>query len=490
MNNIPFPANTPDVHAPHSPPRSPAQIASQDFWVDEQFTLPPDAISAAVSPQNRHSGSQTPLVVSTPVSAAHSMNASSKVPPFFAPRKMAPDGQYLSSEETAAIDRLFASTGEFIKTASDLVPLLKDDLRVSRYFAEPLFRKLTERKSNSTAQLTKSDLVSFWRSNLVLGDGVCNFFSILKHEASITFLTRSDFREFLWTLLDHHPGLAFLRDSPEFQERYADTVICRIFYHYDYRQSGRIYLRDLRGSRGSIMKAWLDLDETEDINHIRDFFSYEHFYVLYCKFWDLDTDHDFLIDREDLNKYDGHAYSARALDRLFENVAMRFTSGIPGKMNYDDFVWFILSDEDKTSSMSVEFFFALIDLDGDGVIRDHEMRVFFDDQVRRLETIGQDAPAFADIMCQMSDLIRPDNEGQFKLENFLARRKQNAGAFFSILVSLNKFMGFEQRDPFQIKQDMLSNPELSDWDRFCAGEYVRLAMEAGSGGFMQNNQDS
>ena len=33
------------------------------------------------------------------------------------------------------------------------------------------------------------------------------------------------------------------------------------------------------------------LDEEDDINKINDYFSYEHFYVIYCKFWELDTDH-------------------------------------------------------------------------------------------------------------------------------------------------------------------------------------------------------
>ena len=39
------------------------------------------------------------------------------------------------------------------------------------------------------------------------------------------------------------------------------------------------------------------VDEEEDINKVLRFFSYEHFYVVYCKFWELDTDHDFLIDK-------------------------------------------------------------------------------------------------------------------------------------------------------------------------------------------------
>ena len=44
----------------------------------------------------------------------------------------------------------------------------------------------------------------------------------------------------------------------------------------------------------------------EDINQISDFFSYEHFYVIYCKFWELDKDHDLFIDREDLARHNDH----------------------------------------------------------------------------------------------------------------------------------------------------------------------------------------
>jgi serine/threonine-protein phosphatase 2A regulatory subunit B'' len=32
-----------------------------------------------------------------------------------------------------------------------------------------------------------------------------------------------------------------------------------------------------------------ELDAQEDINKMNRYFSYEHFYVIYCKFWDLDS---------------------------------------------------------------------------------------------------------------------------------------------------------------------------------------------------------
>jgi serine/threonine-protein phosphatase 2A regulatory subunit B'' len=39
---------------------------------------------------------------------------------------------------------------------------------------------------------------------------------------------------------------------------------------------------------------------------VMDYFSYEHFYVIYCKFWELDKDHDLLIDKHDLARHNDH----------------------------------------------------------------------------------------------------------------------------------------------------------------------------------------
>lgn len=48
------------------------------------------------------------------------------------------------------------------------------------------------------------------------------------------------------------------------------------------------------------------LEEEEDINQIMAYFSYEHFYVIYCKFWELDRDHDLFIDLNDLARHNDH----------------------------------------------------------------------------------------------------------------------------------------------------------------------------------------
>lgn len=54
------------------------------------------------------------------------------------------------------------------------------------------------------------------------------------------------------------------------------------------------------------------LEEEADINQLTEYFSYEHFYVIYCKFWELDTDHDLYIDRKDLARHNDHGMTNEA----------------------------------------------------------------------------------------------------------------------------------------------------------------------------------
>ena len=93
-----------------------------------------------------------------------------------------------------------------------------------------------------------------------------------------------------------------------------------------------------------------------------------------------------------------------------------------------------------------------------------------------MECLNYDTIPFADIMCQMNDMISPEFEGRFRLTDFKKKRKF-AGIFFSLFSSLNKFLTFEHRDPFMAKQEQMDNPNFNDWDRWCADEYLRLAME-------------
>ena len=71
------------------------------------------------------------------------------------------------------------------------------------------------------------------------------------------------------------------------------------------------------------------LEEEADINQLTEFFSYEHFYVIYCKFWELDADHDLLIDPQDLARHNDHGErrAARGGPRAARSRPVRCSPG-------------------------------------------------------------------------------------------------------------------------------------------------------------------
>jgi EF-hand domain len=146
----------------------------------------------------------------------------------------------------------------------------------------------------------------FWKTEMEPHDPCDRFYRLVK-QPHLDYICRDDFLPFIKALLQDHPGLEFLASHSEFQEKYAVTVITRIFYCVNKCHSGRITSRQVR--RSDLCAAFHQVDEEEDINKVTRYFSYEHFYVLYCRFWELDHDRDYRITREDLLKYGDHSLS-------------------------------------------------------------------------------------------------------------------------------------------------------------------------------------
>lgn len=419
-------------------------------------------------------------------------NGSKVIPRFWWPKRERPTDT-LAPEVRKKIQESFAKQGitDGIRTHTQLEPIVTEVFKLSKYFVVPIFHKLkvfydivdASAKSKSAllspspVPITEQMLVGWAQGKIQPDDLVLSFFFVVKKEHN-DWIEREDFSIFLMAILLTHPGLDFLRETQEFQDRYADTVISRIFFVYDRKDVGKICLSSLRRYKPSVIETWKQLADHDDIKLVRDYFSYEQFYVIYCTFWELDSDHDFLLDKDDLLKYDGHALSRRTVDRIFSEIPARFNSAVPGKMGYEDFIRFLLCDQGRQTDRSMDYWFHMFDLDGDGCIRDNEMKYFYEEQVQRMECLNYDTIPFADILCQMNDMISPKSEGVFRLTDFKKRRKF-AGTFFSLFSSLNKFLAFEHRDPFLAKQEQLDNPNFSDWDRWCADEYLRLAIEEG-----------
>lgn len=359
------------------------------------------------------------------------------------------------------------------------------------FFNGPLYRRILflygeENQSLTNDIVTLPMLEKFWMEEIDPYDASDRFFRLIK-QPNVDYITRDDFLPFIEELLGYHPGLEFLLNHAEFQEKYAVTVITRIFYIVNTCHNGKITSRQLRKS--DLLEAFHAVDEEDDINKITHYFSYEHFYVLYCRFWELDHDRDYRITREDLLKYGDHSLSHLIVDRIFEAADRPF--GLPSNtsnegdntvaardyLSYEDFIFFMLSEEDKANEISVRYWFHCIDVDGDQKLNIMEMRSFYAVQLNRMQCLGHEIVLFEDMLCQMMDIIKPANTQYFVVEDFLqAECAQVSGSLFDALFNLTKFLQFEQKDPFMERQKREDEFEC-DWDRFACIDYHRLALE-------------
>ncbi|XP_028050120.1 serine/threonine-protein phosphatase 2A regulatory subunit B'' subunit alpha isoform X2 [Monomorium pharaonis] len=324
--------------------------------------------------------------------------------------------------------------------------------------------------------------LEFWKELTATHyDAASKFINILTRGLRDNILPE-DLIPLVQDVVETHPGLTFLKEATEFHSRYVHTVIARVFYCVNRSWSGKISIAELR--RSNLLAIIAMLEHEEDINQITAYFSYEHFYVIYCKFWELDRDHDLFIDKEDLMRHNDHALSTRMIERIFSGAVTRGSRAknnnnvqqLEDKMSYTEFVWFLLSEEDKNHPTAIEYWFRCMDLDGDGYLSMYELEYFYEEQLRRMEAIGLETLPFEDCLCQMLDMIHPMISGKISLNDL--KKCKMTSIFFDTFFNLEKYLDHEQRDPFASARDHdADGHELSDWDRFAAEEYELLVAE-------------
>lgn len=74
-----------------------------------------------------------------------------------------------------------------------------------------------------------------------------------------------------------------------------------------------------------------------------------------CKFWELDSDHDGLIDSNDLSTYDDYSLTSKMIERVMGGYGRKLLSSVVGKMNYLDFIVFLVSEVDKSNRVSIAY---------------------------------------------------------------------------------------------------------------------------------------
>ncbi|KAJ2718899.1 Serine/threonine-protein phosphatase 2A regulatory subunit B'' subunit alpha [Coemansia sp. Benny D115] len=353
------------------------------------------------------------------------------------------------------------------------------------------------------------------------------------------YLTRDDLRPIVTDVVDHHYELEFLEGDgmSQFAHSYTETVIERIFYVANRTWDGKLTLAQFR--RANIVGAIKDLEIGIDVNiDTPGLFSYKHFYVLFCSFFELNINRDGLLLARDLMRYFNNALSRRIISRIMlgkgkpaemsakkqetaaavarakakaekrrkeqGNFYSRYDLNVhisTCRMSYRDYIWFLLSEIDKTSPTAIEYWFRCLDLDGDGVLTVYELEYFYEEQAcRMVEEVAGDMIMLDDLMCQLTDMVRPEKEGMFTLKDLRRAPASQMPLFFDAFMNLPRFLDHESRTSYLQKQlaqlSQRALPKMSfkavvqmrmdflaslpnPWDEFADMEYHALLNEQG-----------
>ncbi|KAM4731744.1 serine/threonine-protein phosphatase 2A regulatory subunit B'' subunit beta isoform 1-T1 [Anableps anableps] len=405
-----------------------------------------------------------------PVTTALSEN----IPKFYFPQGR-PQANLNIDGLISKIEKIFSQFPSERATIEDM-GLVAKACECPLYWKVPLF---CSAGGDRTGFVSVHKFVAMWRKTLQTCHDDASKFVHLLAKPGCNYLEQDDFIPFLQDVVNSHAGLAFLKEAPDFHSRYITTVIQRIFYNVNRSWTGKISCSELRKS--NFLQNVALLEQEEDVNQLTEYFSYEHFYVIYCKFWELDSDHDLYIDQKDLLRHNDQAISQKMIERIFSRTVTRDRRVYKeGRLSYADFVWFLISEEDKKTDTSIEYWFRCMDLDGDGVLSMYELEYFYEEQCQKLEAMAIEPLPFEDCLCQMLDLVKPEMEGKITLRDL--KKCKLAHIFFDTFFNIEKYLNHEQRDPFSvIREAETDGQEVSDWEKYAAEEYdVLVAEEAES----------
>jgi len=365
-------------------------------------------------------------------------------------------------------------------------------------------------------------------------------FYILKDENNndklrnyLDYLVPSDFMVVLNDVVKYHPGLKFLINMPIFQQRYSESVIEQLFYHKPQNWNRKMTLSEFKNSKFLEHLLYLQIDD--DINIHRNIFSYKHFYVIYCKFWELDSDHDLLINCYSLFQYDRYSLNTLIIERIIKGYGKKtllnelnfnlmsndityaeYSNTIKKNIMSDktlknsniyqyqsifhfrDFIWFMLAREHKDCPEAIEYWFRCVDLDDDGYISIYEIEKFYIEQCKHMVLLHiSDYWTFPDFLCYLLDMIKPKVPNKISLADL--KRSKNSTTFFNMLFDIRQFENLAKKaDYFGYYEDIfiresvplnsvseffndfkikLIKRKLNNWEKYAEKMYDYLANE-------------
>lgn len=381
------------------------------------------------------------------------------------------------SEEIPPFYNVFSKTnsvlktlhpGDYILNIQAFSSIIQDYLGLPSFFAVPFMISLDPSLvGTGKFEIPYSTFSNFAVPKLENATLQEKIFRILLGKQERNYLIQNDFSLYVTSLIQSHKSLKFLENETALISSYAKCIIARIFYTLDPEFRGRINFQHFANS--NFCDCLIAVDTAPDVSDVVDFFSYEHFYVLLTKFWELDIEEKGKIDIDTLSTYDENRISKDMCRRLIQQLPSHHSED---EISFADFVYFVLAVEDKTTDTALRVWYRVSDLDDDGILSMYEIRRLYSEQKKKMIDNGMDPVSFKFVLSQILDMIGDVKDG-VSISKLRDSGKQDT--FFNILLDFKKFNEWEFRDPLFEMNMNVAFTGMKPWDIFCQLQYARLS---------------
>eukprot|EP01084_Bolivina_argentea_P282150 482921_1 len=171
-------------------------------------------------------------------------------------------------------------------------------------------------------------------------------------------------------------------------------------------------------------------------NNRKNWFYVENALRVYKMYLSLDQDHNGTLSQKEMLQFNGSSMSNLCVQRIFQ-----YKKTWDGEMDYKGFLNFVLAVEYKHLPQSLNYFWDMIDLDGNGYLTPLTIHTLFRSVQKKMGIFGIDPINSEDVLSEIIDMVNPKNQQKITKQDLI-----NSKMFSTVVSILTDAKGFWEYD--------------------------------------------
>ncbi|CAM6103845.1 unnamed protein product [Calypogeia fissa] len=248
------------------------------------------------------------------------------------------------------------------------------------------------------------------------------------------------------------PNLAQLRDIPApFVSMYCRIATRKFFFFCDNQRRGKLCIKKvlLSNCLAELMELHQENDdEGQEIDSSDNWFSLSSAQRICDMFLALDKDLNGTLNKQELQAYSDGTLTEIFIERVFDEHVRRgrvgLSAGKAREMDFDSFLDFVLSLENRDSQEGLTYLFKCLDLHSRGFLTAADVHTLFRDVHRKWIEGGNYDLSIDDVRDEIWDMVKPADPHRVTLADMLNCRQ--GGTIASMLTDVRGFWAHDNRE--------------------------------------------